>query len=396
MRILLAVVASTVFAIPVQATPIYVDNFSELSSAIKLANSTPGSIIYLAPGTYSGGALPLITASMTLQLDPAFHAAAGAAILKTTPTNSKGILTVPTVANVNLTVNGLTFENASISATLGGNAAGIRDQATGASNLTVLNSTFLHNQDGILTGNGLPAQQQQLVVSIANSLFANNGGANGMEHGIYIFGHSLNISGSTFCGTKGGHDVKSRTAITTISNSSLYDGLAPSSQPLCSAGTSSYAVDAPNGGLLTLTGDLLSQGSGSPNRAIVSYGEEGLRYTNNAFTVSGDFFKSTISGRAIQELANGTPTCLVPVQLSNTTFSSNLQPVVPAGCSFSPPALQMSRTLEASLAVDEPKDVGLFIVTVASLLMLSRRHRSRRFGRYGRALTGGAGGLDLI
>lgn len=377
MRILLAVVALTALALPAKATPLYVDNFSELSSAIRSANAAPGSTIFLAPGIYSGGALPLITASMTLQLDPAFHAAAGAAILKTTPTNSKGLLTVATVANVNLTVNGLTFENASISATLGGNAAGIRDQATGASNLKVLNSTFLHNQDGILTGNGLPIQQQQLVVSITNSLFANNGGANGMEHALYVLGHSLNISGSTFCGTIGGHDVKSRTAITTVSNSNLYDGLAPASQPLCSAGTSSYAVDAPNGGLLTLTNDLLSQGSKSPNTAIVSYGEEGLLYTNNAFVASGDFFKSTISGRAIQELARGTPTCLVPVQISNTTFSSNLKPVNPAGCSstLSPAALEVPRVLEASLSVDEPEDLGLFIVALSSLLMLFRRRR---------------------
>ena len=380
MRILPAVVALTALAFPVHATPIYVDNFSELSSAIKSANSAPGTIIYLAPGTYSGGALPLITASMTLQLDPAFHAAAGAAILKTTPTNSKGLLTVATVANANLTVNGLTFENASISATLGGNAAGIRDQATGSSSLTVLNSTFLHNQDGILTGNGLPAQQQQLVVSITNSLFANNGGANGNEHGIYILGHSLDISGSTFCGTIGGHDVKSRTAITTVRNSNLYDGLAPSSQPLCSAGSTSYAVDAPNGGMLTLAGDLLSQGSKSPNSAIVSYGEEGLLYTNNAFVASGDFFKSTISGRAIQELARGTPTCLAPVQLSSTTFSSNLKPVVPSGCSstFSLAAAEVPRLVEASLTVDEPEGLGLFMVAVSSLLMLSRRNRSPR------------------
>src|SRR5579872_5813205 len=383
MRIVMAVVAFIALAFPVHATPIYVDNFLELSSAIKSANSAPGSTIFLAPGTYSGGALPLITASMTLELDPAFHAAAGAAILKTIPTNSKGLLTVPTVANVNLTVNGLTFENASISATLGGNGAGIRDQATGASSLTVLNSTFLHNQDGILTGDGLPAQQQQLVVSITDSLFANNGSANGQEHGIYILGHSLDISGSTFCGTIGGHDVKSRTAITTVSNSNLYDGLAPSSQPLCSAGSTSYAVDAPNGGSLTLTNDLLSQGSNSPNTAIVSYGEGGLLYTNNAFIASGDFFKSTISGRAIQELASGTPTCLTPVQFSNTTFSSNLKPIVPAGCSTTTSlavatAFSDPRALEVSRTVDEPENLGLFIVAVSSLLMLSRRHRSPR------------------
>src|SRR5205085_8558037 len=96
MRIL-PVVALTVFTLPAvfsltaDATPFYVDTFLELSNAIKSADAAPGSTIYLAPGTYGGGALPLISASMTLQLDPAFHAAAGSAILSTTPTNSKGL-----------------------------------------------------------------------------------------------------------------------------------------------------------------------------------------------------------------------------------------------------------------------------------------------------------------
>jgi hypothetical protein len=379
MRIL-PVVALTVFTLPAvfpltaHATPFYVDTFLELSNAIKSADMAPGSTIYLAPGTYGGGALPLISASMTLQLDPAFHAAAGSAILSTTPTNSKGLLTVGAVANVNLTVNGLTFKNAAISAAQGGNAAGIRYQGTGASSLKVLNSKFLNNQNGILTGNGLAAQQQQLAVSITNSLFANNGGADGHEHGLYIFGRSLDIFGSTFCGTIGGHDVKSRTAITTISNSYLYDGFAPCSQPLCSAGSTSYAVDAPNGGQLSLINDLLTQGIKTQNTAMVSYGEEAMLYASNSFLVSGDAFNSAVTGRGIQELSHGTPTCLVPVQLSNTSFSSNLKSINPAGCSFTPMALAFARVA----AVDEPQELGLFMASLLSLMAWSAWRRGRQ------------------
>ena len=374
-----AAVALVAFTFPAQATPFYVDTFSELSSAIKSANLAPGSTIYLAPGTYGGGALPLISSSMTLQLDPAFHAAAGSAVLNTVPTSSKGLLTVGAVSNVNLTVNGLTFKNAAISAAQGGNAAGIRYQGLGAGSLKVLNSTFLNNQNGILTGNGLAAPKQQLAVSITNSLFANNGAANGYEHGIYIFGHSLDIAGSTFCGTIGGHDIKSRTAITAISNSNLYDGFDPSNQPLCTAGSTSYAVDVPNGGVLTLASDLLMQGSTSKNPAMVSYGEEGMLYTDNRIMVSGGVFNSTITGRGIQELKSGTATCLVPVELSNTSFSSNLKPINPAGCT--PVARRTLAFAAAAVAVDEPKGLGLFLASLLSLMAWSVWRRARVRGK---------------
>src|SRR4051812_17351419 len=108
---------------------IYATNFFEMSNGINTANLDPGSTIFLAPGIYAGGELPNILATLTIALDPSYGAAPGSAILNTTPTGSKGILTVPsTVSDVSLTVNGLTLENAAISAGLGGNAAGIRDQ----------------------------------------------------------------------------------------------------------------------------------------------------------------------------------------------------------------------------------------------------------------------------
>ncbi len=365
MRARLAV-ALLIFGSPAQAGIIHVSNFTELSAAIDSANLDSGSTIYLAPGTYSGGALPFITASTIFQLDPAFNAPAGAAILNTLPTGSKGLLTVDTVANVNLTVDGLTFQNASISAGLGGNAAGIRYQGSGATLLEVSNSIFLNNQDGILTGTGAPPDQEQLAVTISNSLFANNGAPDGSEHALYIFGHSLDVSGSTFCGTIGGHDIKSRAAITTITDSFLYDGAIAPGQPLCGAGSTSYAVDAPNGGQLTLTNNLLVQGDQTQNSAMVSYGEEGLLYANNSLIASGDIFSSTINGRGIQEFSGSTPTCVTPVQLSNTSFSANLVPVTPAGCvSVSPP-----------VQLDEPDNLAMMLASLLFAISLARWRRA--------------------
>lgn len=352
MRIGLTVLL-TLIASPLQAGVIHVDDFNQLATAINTANLDAGSTILLAPGLYSGGALPFITASMTFQLDPAFNAPAGSAVLNTDPAGSKGILTVPGGTGINLTVDGLTFENAAISSALGGNAAGIRYQGAGAATLTVMNSLFLGNQDGILTGTGVSPQLEQLAVSISHSLFANNGGADGLEHGIYVFAQSLQVSDSTFCGTIGGHDIKSRAAVTSISGSFLYDGFAPSGQPQCTAGSTSYAVDTPNGGQLSVTDTLISQGDQSQNSAMLSYGEEGLLFASNSVTISGDSFLSTINGRGIQELAGGTPTCLTPVQLSDTGFSSNLTRVSPAGCEI---------TL---VSVDEPQNLAVFLAVLA-------------------------------
>jgi hypothetical protein len=56
------------------------------------------------------------------------------------------------VNNSSLTINGLTFEDAAIANSLGGNGAGIRDQSEGKTSLIVENSNFLNNQEGILTG----------------------------------------------------------------------------------------------------------------------------------------------------------------------------------------------------------------------------------------------------
>jgi hypothetical protein len=75
------------------------------------------------------------------------------------------------------------------------------------------------------------------------------------------------------------------------------------------------------------------------NGAMVSYGEEGVpsNYAES-FMVSDTTFRSSVSGSVgIQELLpNGTRTCLVPVQLSNTSFPGVTTPVNPPDCVATP------------------------------------------------------------
>lgn len=365
-------IVSVGLPVSAQAGVIFASNFSELSSAINAANLDPGSTIYLAPGTYSGGELPNILASLSIFLDPAFGAPAGSAILNTTPTGKKGLLTVPSgFSNINLSVDGLTFQNATISDADGGNAAGIRFQSSGPSSLLVTNSTFLGNQNGILTGFGAPLVDEQLMVSISNSLFANNGSPGGFTHGIYIFGQSLEVTNSIFCGTVAGHDIKSRSAVTTVTGSSFYDGIAgPDSR--CGIGSASYSIDLPNGGQGTLDGNSFFQGPDGENFAIISYGAEGIAYPTNTLSVTDSLFQSTISGIGIQELTNGVPTCITPVQLANNVFSANLTPVVPANCVAGPdPDPDPDPT-----PVDEPPTAWLMMLVLTGLAW--RHHRRSR------------------
>ncbi len=367
----LALLASTSSA--ALAGVIHVTDFSSLSAAINSANVSPDSTIYLAPGVYSGGALPNILASVTLAIETGSQA--GSAILNTIPTGEKGILTIPTGASpINLTVDGLTFENASISDADGGNGAGIRDQSSGAAFLLVTNSFFLNNQDGILTGDGEPNQDQLLMITVSNSLFANNGNDHsdpsvfGREHAIYAFGQSLTVSGTTFCGTLAGHDIKSRTAVTTVTNSVFYDGVAPDAadpnyDSRCGVGSASYSIDAPNGGQVSTSGNQFFQGPATGNPAIISYGEEGVDFAQNSLSVDSSAFASTSGGIGIQEL----PNCIVPVQLSSTTFTG-VTPVSPPGCSndvvVTPPQ-----------PVDEPATGWIFLMALAAGAFAWRRPR---------------------
>jgi hypothetical protein len=137
--------------------------------------------IHVAPGTYLND-FSDVTRPMRIMVDPA-HAGQQVLLQATVPLpNEKGII----LADASLEVNGLTFKGAAIANSLGGNGAGIRDQNTKpGSFLMVENSTFLNNQEGILTG----GSNFQEMVQILNSQFIGNGNSTdraGQEHALYV------------------------------------------------------------------------------------------------------------------------------------------------------------------------------------------------------------------
>jgi hypothetical protein len=321
--------------------------FQTIAGAVTAAAA--GDVIQVAAGTYTNDFAPEITKPLTIE------AAGGPVVLNATVPlpNDKGIL----LTTSSLTVKGLTFQGAQISDALGGNGAGIRDQSPGATTLRVENSTFLNNQNGILTA----GSNNQETVQIIGSSFFNNGSGTGQTHALYVGDAlSLLVQGSFFCGTNEGHNIKSRAATSTVQNTTSFDGATGAG---CNnAGTTSYGMEFPNGGIVSLIDDALIQDTATHNSTMLAYGAEGYPYLNNSLSVTNTSFVSANFGAGIQQFGS-----MGSCTLSGTTFTGVTTPVSPAGfctTAVTPPD-----------AVPEPGSLALL---GSSLLILTAVWRRRR------------------
>jgi hypothetical protein len=321
-------------------------------------------VIEVAPGTYTND-FSDVTSPMTIEVTPGDTAPV---VLDATvpPTDLKGIITT----SASLTVNGLTFEGAAIDPGDGSNGAGIRDQA-GTALLDVENSIFENDQDGIL------ADAQTTIgesVIIGGSTFISDGfdagggtcPSSGCDHAVYVGAvNSLSVSGSVFCGTSVGHDIKSRAATTTITDNQIYDGAADSAFN-CPAGSTSYAIDLPNGGVGIISGNTITQGPSTLNPTMVSYGEEGLTYSDNSLLLSNNDLTSTgVSGAF--GVNDQTSPC-VPVQLQNDSFSGIDTPVNPPSC---------AESVADSPSVPEPSSLLALMSALVGCFAIGARPRLR-------------------
>src|SRR3954465_1193090 len=219
--------------------------YSTIPDAIAAAED--GDTIQVDAGTYANQ-YAQITKNITLE-------GVGGTVKMTSTgliPNGKGIL----VIDGNVTIDNFEFSGAKVA---DHNGAGIRYQ-TG--NLTLNNTGFFNNEDGILTNN--PGTGN---LTINNSEFGNNGynSPYGQAHGLYVgrIGN-LTINNSYFHDVKYGHEIKSRADNNTITDSRIYDFNS----------TASYSIDLPEGGNAAIKGNVIQQGPYSPNSTIISYGEE--------------------------------------------------------------------------------------------------------------------------
>jgi hypothetical protein len=286
------------------------------------ADSNPSNYydIQVAPGTYTND-FSVVTRPMTIEVDP--HKAGNPVLLEAIVPlpNQKGII----LTFASLAVDGLTFIGAMIDNSLGGNGAGIRDQNTAAgATLMVRNCVFTKNQEGILTGDDTGE-----TIAVTSSKFENNGNPdpNHLQHALYVNrAGRLTVTDSLFCGQLIGHDIKSRALVTRIENNQIYDGEGYATVG-CRAGSSSFAIDIPEGGRAAISGNRVFQGPATQNNKMVAYGEEGLSFGDNGLLLSSNVFINTApNATGIYD-----PKC-VPVQLTNNTFRGVATPVDPSGC----------------------------------------------------------------
>jgi hypothetical protein len=219
------------------------EEYQRPSDVAKIVRS--GDTVLIAPGTYVDCAIwPKRVDGLTIEGKDVIIADRSCA--------DKGLFVV---AASNVTIRGITFKGAKVK---DHNGAGIRAQGR---NLTVENSRFLDNENGIL-GNGAES-----TIIIRNSQFHGNGVcAELCAHGIYVTRIALlHIENSEFDGQHAGHHVKSRAINTELINNDIHDG--PN-------GDASYLIDIPNAGKVLIRGNKLEKGPRSENRsAAILIGE---------------------------------------------------------------------------------------------------------------------------
>ena len=236
------------------------------SAAAAVAQS--GDVIKIAAGNYYGDVATWYASNLTICGD------GGRARLYANGRNAggKGLWVIQ---GGNVTVDSMEFHDATVPDE---NGAGIRTEGT---NLTIRNSGFYDNQNGILGGSAG-------TITIDRSEFARNGFGDGYTHNIYIGPvEKLQVTSSFFHEAKIGHNLKSRAKQTIIENSYFMDG--PN-------GTASYLIDTPNGGAVFLRGNLLHKGPNADNSIAVAYGQEGLNYSVNTLDMVHNTIVMTRSG----------------------------------------------------------------------------------------------------
>jgi hypothetical protein len=255
--------------------------FATLTAAV--AASHDGDIIQVQAGTHTNDFPGAITTKISIVgVGGLAHFVATQA-----PPNGKAIL----VTRNDVTIDHMEFSGVAVP---DGNGAGIRFEG---GNLTITNSYFHDNEDGILSGTVAGN------VTIDNSEFSHNGSGDGFTHNIYI-GHisNLTITDSYIHDAVIGHEVKSRADVTVLTNNRIVDG----------TGSASYSIDLPNGGNAKIQNNVIEQGPNSDNRIIIDYAEE----TSSPWAGS----QLIVDGNTILNDQPGNP-----VAVSNTTSSVTAQ-----------------------------------------------------------------------
>ena len=331
--------------------------FHRIADAVAAARD--GDVLLVQAGTYVND-LATVTHGITLQ------GVGGMVKMVATvpPTNGKAILTT---AN-DVTVDHFEFSGAKVADK---NGAGIRYEA---GNLTVTNSYFHDNENGLLA-----AADVQGTITIKNSEFGHNG--NGLTHNIYVGAvKRFTIQDSYIHDAVVGHEVKSRALNTAITGSRIQNN----------AGNASYEIDLPQGGNALIQGNVIQQGASTSNPVMIAFGEEGNLNPGSALAVRGNTLvndktggvavwatgaSAAMDGNRTYGLGSTAKTLGAVVQTSTTALASHpaLSLASPVGSNVHSIALNLSEDYwqgdaQAIISIDGKQVGGTQAITASHAL----------------------------
>lgn len=229
--------------------------FTTLAAGVAAANA--GDTICMDPGDYPDSNGVVITKAMRILGVGGRPRLIGVGNLG----NQKGLIN----SRAELEVVNLEFVGAAVSDASGQNGAGIRHEA---GNLTVRDSKFVDNQNGILTNNNIPT----IDVLIEGSTFINNGATSsgpgfGRTHGIYVAsGTNAEFRDNYFEGTNNGHHLKTLASGNTVIGNTFENTNEPATL------NPSYSIDIERGGNAVVQDNTFIQRSTATNSGIINYG----------------------------------------------------------------------------------------------------------------------------
>ncbi len=137
-----------------------------------------------------------------------------------------------------------------------------------------LNNVYFHHAQG-----GLLGSKKGGDIIIENSRFEHLGDG-AFYHGIYTLAPSrLFINHSYFLNNRnGGHEIKSRSIHTEITNSVIASNQSRDSR----------LIDVPNGGILIVKNNILIEGPFSENHDLLSWGVEGILHSKEQVIIEGN------------------------------------------------------------------------------------------------------------
>jgi Right handed beta helix region len=214
------------------------------------------------------------------------------------------------IAGNDVTVDNITFSGARVPDQ---NGAGIRAEGK---NLTVRNSRFYDNENGILAGT-----VEGSTILIEGSLFERNGKcAANCAHGVYVNQiERLKVVGSVFRAQQVGHHVKSGAVALEVIGSTIEDG---------PEGTASYLIDVTSGGEVVIADNQMQKGPKAENwGTAIHIAGEAAAPDGREYRISNNRFRSD-NPNEVAFVRNRT---VVPALLEGNRLEGNVVPLVGPG-----------------------------------------------------------------